>query len=221
MYDVDFKDLDDLQAYMESLNIYCVMRDGAYINFPSMNLLDYFSRDSVCGEIYCKGEYRKIDVRPCISDIKYLRPFKFINLTFRGTVEFRSVCTQPIRDSMCVAAFHLGLKDRLDELEDLINNDNVIYHKGYTAGELRKLLIQDEIPAFINKKDLCTLSKNVVDLAYGGLEDRGIGEEIFLNPLYERIKRHTNPGRQIIDLMHKGIKLEKIIRDYGNLSSAV
>ena len=221
MYDVDFKDLDDLQAYMESLNIYCVMRDGAYINFPSMNLLDYFSRDCVCGEIYCKGEYRKIDVRPCISDIKYLRPFKFINLTFRGTVEFRSVCTQPIRDSMCVAAFHLGLKDRLDELEDLINNDNVIYHKGYTAGELRKLLIQDEIPAFINKKDLCTLSKNVVDLAYGGLEDRGIGEEIFLNPLYERIKRHTNPGRQIIDLMHKGIKLEKIIRDYGNLSSAV
>jgi gamma-glutamylcysteine synthetase len=221
MYDVDFKDLDDLQAYMESLNIYCVMRDGAYINFPSMNLLDYFSRDSVCGEIYCNGEYRKIDVRPCISDIKYLRPFKFINLTFRGTVEFRSVCTQPIRDSMCVAAFHLGLKDRLDELEDLINNDNVIYHKGYTAGELRKLLIQDEIPAFINKKDLCTLSKNVVDLAYGGLEDRGIGEEIFLNPLYERIKRHTNPGRQIIDLMHKGIKLEKIIRDYGNLSSAV
>ena len=82
-------------------------------------------------------------------------------------------------------------------------------------------MIQDEIPAFINKKDLCTLSKNVVDLAYGGLEDRGIGEEIFLNPLYERIKRHTNPGRQIIDLMHKGIKLEKIIRDYGNLSSAV
>ena len=221
MYDVDFKDLDDLQAYMESLNIYCVMRDGAYINFPSMNLLDYFSRESVCGEIYCNGEYRKIDVRPCISDIKYLRPFKFINLTFRGTVEFRSVCTQPIRDSMCVAAFHLGLKDRLDELEDLINNDNVIYHKGYTAGELRKLLIQDEIPAFIDKKDLCTLSKNVVDLAYGGLEDRGIGEEIFLNPLYERIKRHTNPGRQIIDFMHKGIKLEKIIRDYGNLSSAV
>ena len=221
MYDVDFKDLDDLQAYLESLNIYCVMRDGAYINFPSMNLLDYFSRESVCGEIYCNGEYRKIDVRPCISDIKYLRPFKFINLTFRGTVEFRSVCTQPIRDSMCVAAFHLGLKDRLDELEDLINNDNVIYHKGYTAGELRKLLIQDEIPAFINKKDLCTLSKNVVDLAYGGLEDRGIGEEIFLNPLYERIKRHTNPGRRIIDLMHNGIKLEKIIRDYGKLSSAI
>ena len=217
MYDVDFKSLDDLEAYLESLNIYCVMRDGVYINFPSMNLLEYFKKDYVCGEIYCNGEYREIEIRPCINDIKYLRPFKFINLTFRGTVEFRSVCTQPIRDSMSVAAFHLGLKEKLDELEELIGNDNVIYHKGYTAGELRKLLIQDELPVFIDGNDLCKLSKDIVDLANVGLEERGIGEEIFLNPLYERIKKHSNPGKDIITSMHNGMKLERIIKDYGDL----
>lgn len=217
MYDVDFKDLDDLQAYLESLNIYCVMRDGAYINFPSMNLLEYFKKDYVCGEIYANGEYREIEIKPCIKDIKYLRPFKFINLTFRGTVEFRSVCTQPIRDSMSVAAFHLGLKEKLDELEKLINDDNVIYHKGYTAGELRKLLIQDELPAFIDKDELCKLSKDVVDLAESGLKERGIGEEVFLNPLYCRIKQHTNPGKEIITSMHNGSELEELIKDYGKL----
>ena len=217
MYDVDFKSLEDLRAYLESLNIYCVMRDGAYINFPSMNLLEYFKKDFVCGEIYSNGEYRKLEIKPCINDIKYLRPFKFINLTFRGTVEFRSVCTQPIRDSMSVAAFHLGLKERLDELEDLINEDNVIYHKGYTAGELRKLLIQDELPAFVDKNELCRLTRDVVDLADSGLKERGIGEEIFLNPLYERINHHSNPGKDIITSMHNGIKLEKIIKDYGEL----
>jgi gamma-glutamylcysteine synthetase len=100
MYNVDFKDIGDLQAYLESLNIYCVMRDGSYINFESMNLLDYFSKDYVIGEVYDNGEYREVEIRPLISDIEYLRPFKFINLTFRGTVEFRSVCTQPISDSM-------------------------------------------------------------------------------------------------------------------------
>lgn len=152
VYDVEFKDLNDLQSYLESLNIYCVMRDGSYINFPSMNLLEYFAQDYVSGEIYCGDGYRQIDIKPCINDIKYLRPFKFINLTFRGTVEFRSICTQPIRDSMCVAAFHLGLKDKLDELEDIITNDTVLYHRGYTAGELRKLLIQEKLPEFINKK---------------------------------------------------------------------
>lgn len=217
MYDVDFKDLNDLQAYLESLNIYCVMRDGAYINFTSMNLLDYFARDYVRGEIYCGGKYREIDIKPCISDIKYLRAFKFINLTFRGTVEFRSVCTQPIRDSMSVAAFHLGLKDRLDELDKLITDDDVIYHKGYTAGELRKLLIRDEIPPFLDKEGLCSLTRDIVDLASEGLSQRGMGEEIFLNPLYGRIKNHTNPGKDLINLMNNGGNLEKIIEDYGSI----
>ena len=218
MYDVDFKDLNDLQSYLESLNIYCVMRDGIYINFKSMNLLDYFSRDSVPGEMYCGGKYKKVDITPEIDDIKYLRPFKFINLTFRGTVEFRSVCTQPIRDSMTVAAFHLGLNCKLDELDELISNDDVIYHKGYTAGELRKLLIQDEIPAFFDKKELCRLSKDIVDLASDGLKQRGIGEEVFLNPLYKRIKNHTNPGKNVLEMLKRNIAIEKIIDDYGKLS---
>ena len=218
-YDVDFKDLDDLQAYLESLNIYCVMRDGAYINFPSINLLDYYSREFVSGEIYCKGKYRKIDIRPCLEDINYLRPFKFINLTFRGTIEFRSICTQPIRDSMCVAAFHLGLKDKLDEMDEIIKNDDVIYHKGYTASELRKLFIQRDIPSFIDKNDLCRLTREIVDLASDGLKERGIGEEIFLKTLYGRIKNHTNPGKSFINSINNGVRLEKIIEDYGKLES--
>ena len=219
MYDVDFKDLNDLQSYLESLNIYCVMRDGAYINFQSMNVLDYFSKDYVCGEIYSNGEYRKMEVKPLINDIKYLRPFKFINLTFRGTVEFRSVCTQPIKDSMSVAAFHLGLKDKLDELDELISNDEVIYHKGYTASELRKLLIQDELPAFIDRDGLCKLSKDIVDLASVGLEERGIGEEIFLKPLYGRIRNHVNPGKNIITLLNNNTNIEEVIEEYGKLGN--
>ena len=218
MYDVDFKSINDLQSYQESLNIYCVMRDGAYINFPTMNLYDYFKMESVTGEIYDNGEYREIEIKPCIRDIEYLRPFKFINLTFRGTVEFRSVCTQPISDSMSVSAFHLGLNGRLDELEELINNDDVIYHKGYNASELRKLLIQDELPSFVDRNGICKLSRDVVDLASDGLEERGLGEEVFLKPLYERIRQHTNPGKNIIDSVNRGVPIEKLIWEYGKLS---
>lgn len=218
MYEVDFKDLDDFKSYLESLNMYCVMRDGAYINFETMNLHEYFKKDYVTGEIYNNGEYEEIEIRPCMGDIKYLRPFKFINLTFRGTVEFRSVCTQPIADSMSVSAFHLGLKENLDDLEELINDDDIIYHKGYTAGELRKLFIQDELPSFVTKRDICRLSGNIVDLAAAGLEQRGIGEEIFLKPLYERIKKQTNPVKHLIDSIERGVELEKLIRDYGKLS---
>ena len=148
-----------------------------------------------------------------------MRPFKFINLTFRGTIEFRSICTQPIRDSMCVAAFHLGLKDKLDEMDEIIKNDDVIYHKGYTASELRKLFIQRDIPSFIDKNDLCRLTREIVDLASDGLKERGIGEEIFLKTLYGRIKNHTNPGKSFINSLNDGVKLEKIIEDYGKLEA--
>jgi gamma-glutamylcysteine synthetase len=118
---------------------------------------------------------------------------------------------------MCVAAFHVGLKDNLDDLEYIIDNDEVIYHNGYTAGELRKLLIQDELPSFVDTKDICKLSKQIVDLASDGLNERGIGEEIFLKPLYERIKGRTNPGKEIISSMHNGCNIEKLIEDYGKL----
>ena len=160
---------------------------------------------------------RKIDVKPCITDIKYLRPFKFINLTFRGTVEFRSICTQPIKDSMCVAAFHLGLKDNLDELSYIVDNDDVIYHNGYTASELRRLLIRDEVPSFVDENDLCRLCKDIVDLASEGLKERGIGEEIFLNPLYQRIKKHTNPGKDLLQSIYADNEIEKIIKEYGDI----
>ena len=119
---------------------------------------------------------------------------------------------------MSVAAFHVGLKDKLDELEELITNDTVIYHKGYTATELRKLLIKDDIPAFINMDELCKLSKDVVDISKQGLQERGIGEEIFLKPLYERIKCRTNPGKNMIIKLNDDTSLETMIGEYGKIS---
>jgi gamma-glutamylcysteine synthetase len=50
MYDIEFDDVKELVSYLESLNIYCVMREGIYINFPSMPLKDYFNSDSIVGE---------------------------------------------------------------------------------------------------------------------------------------------------------------------------
>ena len=217
MYDVDFESIDDILNYLETLNIYCVMRNGAYINFETMNVVDYFKKEHITGEIFKNGRYENITIKPEIDDIDYLRAFKFINLTFRGTLEFRSVCTQPISDTMSVAAFHLGLKDKIDELDELISSDKVIYHKGYTASELRKLLIQDEIPSFINKKELCSLTNNIIDIAKEGLVERDFGEEIFLKPLYGRVKNHSNPGKDVIKLLNNGTDIEKVIKDYGGV----
>ena len=100
MYDFKLKDINSLINYLSTLNIYCVVRDGHYINFTSMNLYDYFSKDKITGDYYDNGEYKTIEFTPSLDDIDYVRSFKFIDLTFRGTIEYRSVCTQPIKDTI-------------------------------------------------------------------------------------------------------------------------
>lgn len=217
MYDTELHSIDDLLNYLSSLNIYCTMRDDYYINFPTINVLEYFSKESMVGEYLDKGQIKEIQFTPELSDIEYLRSFKFLDLTFRGTIEYRSSCTQPIKDVMTVGAFQLGLKHNFDKLEVLLDEDNVIYHQGYTATELRKLLIQREIPAFIDEDKLYGLLYEILELSKEGLIKRGFGEEKFLDPLYERVEQHSNPARKMLSLLEDGCNIEEIINEYAKL----
>ncbi|MCD8026233.1 MAG: glutamylcysteine synthetase [Clostridiales bacterium] len=198
MYNSEFSSAEDILSYIETTGIYCVERNKKYINFKPINISEYFKTPHIEGEYYENGEYKKIEFTPKISDLDYLRTYKFEDLTFRGTVEYRSCCCQPIKDSMTVAAFHLGLKNKIHELNEMMTNDEVIYHHGYTDFELRKLFIRNEIPKFVDEDNLYRLTKDVVDLAYKGLSERGYGEEAFLSPLYDRISQRTNPAKKML-----------------------
>lgn len=217
MYDTELHNTDDLLNYLASLNIYCTMRENYYINFPTINVLEYFSKESVMGEYLDKGQIKEIEFTPKLEDIEYLRSFKFLDLTYRGTIEYRSSCTQPIKDVMTVGAFQLGLKHNLNKLEKLLDDDEVIYHHGYNATELRKLLIKKDLPSFINEDDLYGLLYEVLELSKEGLIKRGFGEERFLNSLYERVEKHTNPARRMLTLLEEGCNIETIIKEYGEL----
>jgi gamma-glutamylcysteine synthetase len=193
------------------------MRENYYINFPTINVLEYFSKESVMGEYLDKGQIKEIEFTPKLEDIEYLRSFKFLDLTYRGTIEYRSSCTQPIKDVMSVGAFQLGLKHNLDKLEKLLNEDDVIYHQGYTATELRKLLIKREIPSFIDEDKLYELLYEVLEISKEGLITRDYGEEKFLESLYQRVEQRSNPARKMLTLLEEGYDIEEIIKDYGEL----
>ena len=217
MFECEFDSVDDLMNYIESESIYCVERGEKYINFPPVNIMEYFKQDFVMGEYFDGKQYQSIQVIPEIDDIDYLRTFKFEDLTFRGTIEFRSVCCQPIKDSMLVAAFHLGLMKQARELKRIFDNDTVIYHRGYTATELRKMFVKNEIPDFVHQDKLYELAEKIVDLSKKGLEHRGFGEEKYLVPLYERINNRTNPAKRMLKLLAGGQKLEDIVLEYGTI----
>lgn len=215
MYNQKFENVEEIVNYISTTSIYCVERDGKYINFSPILFSDYLKLEGIVGEYYENGRYRKILVQPSVYDIEYLRTFKFEDITYRGTIEFRSVCCQPISDSMVVAAFHLGIKNNLDKAEQILQNDKVLLGNGYTTTELRKLLIKTEMPSFIDIDGLYRLARDVVDAASDGLKSRGKGEEILLAPLYERINKRTNPARTMLNLMNKGTPVEKIIEMYS------
>lgn len=118
---------------------------------------------------------------------------------------------------MTVAAFHLGLMKNLNKLSELLENDHIIYHNGYNATELRKLFIKNNLPNFINEDGLYSLTKQVLDLSYEGLTQRGFNEEKLLQPLYERLETKTNPAKTMLDLREQGINMKDIIIEYAKL----
>ncbi len=209
---------DELLDYIQSCSLYCVMRDGKYINFRPTPLDEYFQQNEITGDVYDgKGSYKKITFQPQLSDLEYLRSFKFEDLTFRGTIEFRSCCCQPVSDAMTIAAFHLGLQNKVHELDELFAKDHVLYHHGFTAKELRNAFNRNRIPATIDIDGLYDLVITVLDLASDGLRSRSLGEEIYLNSLYERAKAQTNPAKTMLDRLKQGENLENIILKYGAL----
>ena len=218
MYSVDFSSSDEIISYIKSMSIYCVEREGQYINFRPTLLEDYFSAGSVEGEFYAEGGYRSIRFEPSIEDLKYLRSFKFEDLTYRGTVEFRSVCTQPVRDVMASAAFHAGLMEKLPALSDLLDGDRALYHRGYNASELRCLLNRREFPHFLRKSEITALAFNVLDIASDGLRARGLHEEGYLAPLYQRAETLTSPALRMAEELENGRPLGELIADYAALS---
>ena len=214
-YECVFKDTDEFLEYILSTSIYCVERKGKYLNFAPIPLRDYFSKTELTGEYYADGRYETMTFTPERSDLQYLRLFKHEDLTFRGTLEFRSVCCQPIRDTMSVAAFHVGLKQRLHELTELLANDQVLYHRGYNATELRHLMIRRELPSFIDRDDVYNLALKILKLANAGLKDRGKGEETYLKCLFERIEQRTTPAAYLLKRLGEGTDMETLIREFA------
>lgn len=215
MYDCELDSVDDLLEYICTTSLFCTERDGKYIHFKPIPITDYLEADEITGEYYNNGSYLPVTFRPGKEDIKYLRTYKFEDLTFRGTIEFRSVCCQPFKDAMTVAAFHAGLMNESKKLVKLLESDHVIYHHGYSATELRKLMNQAVWPDYINREELRNLCVSVLDLAKEGLQCRGYGEESYLDALYERARTLRSPGRAMIEKSKAGVPMETIIKEYA------
>ena len=221
MYGVTLRSLSDLAGYLESTSLYCAERGGWYLNFLPVPLSEYLDKGTMRAEYWDSKahEHRSCLFSPDAHHVAWLRLFKFEDVTQRGTLEFRSVCEQPVRDAFAPAAFHAGLAENVSALASLLASDTVLYGHGYGAAELRGLMAQRDWPSFIDRPALTAQLHRILDLTEDGLRKRGFNEEVFLAPLRRRADTLVSPAREHMDRLAKGESLESIAIDYGTLNS--
>ena len=218
MYDTVFHNLDEYIEYVKGQSIYCVGKGNKYYHFKPTPLREYVQAKTISGQYFENGEWHRELFQPDIADIKDLRTFKFADLTYRGTIEYRSACEQPITDVFAHAAFHAGLAEEIDALAELLAQDHVLYQHGYTASELRELTTKRKLPLFANRNEISAQLMHILELAQSGLQKRGLHEENYLQPLFTRAERLSNPALDLLSGLERGDKIEKWIERYAKRS---
>ncbi len=178
-----FKDEDDFFDYLDHSAIFTAERDGQTYYFYPIQARGYLATSEI--QAYAlNGD--EILIYPQEKDFETHRSYQYQDLTTRGTVEFRSVCTQPLDRTFASAAFHLGLLVNLDKLEAYLETAPFFEAFGRNYKFLRrqfskKKLTDEEETAIIE------FSKDLLLLAEEGLEMRNKQEITYLQPLKEEL----------------------------------
>ena len=80
----------------------------------------------------------KVNLTPREADFKNHRSYQYQDLTTRGTVEFRSVCTQPFDKTFASAAFHLGILENLENVKAYLQDAPFFQEEGRDYKDLRR-----------------------------------------------------------------------------------
>ena len=178
-----FKNEDDYFSYLSETAIFTVKRGDETYYFEPIRAKDYLSTPSIKAHSI-RGEV--VTIEPSEEDFKTHRSYQFQDLTTRGTIEFRSVCTQPFSSTFAPAAFHLGLLVNLVNLENILNDSPFFEAFDYDYPRIRRLFSKKKI----SKSDfklILPLTEALLTCAEDGLKNRGFGEEVYLVPLQERL----------------------------------
>ena len=178
-----FKDEDDFFDYLDHSAIFTAERDGQTYYFNPIQARDYLTTPEIQA-FTLNGD--EVLIYPQEQDFQTHRSYQYQDLTTRGTIEFRSVCTQPLDRTFASAAFHLGLLLHLDKLEAYLQSAPFFTTFGRDYKSLRrqfskKMLTDEEETAIVE------FSKGLFLLAEEGLEKRSKQEMTYLQPLKEEL----------------------------------
>ena len=176
IYPKDYQSEEEFFNNLARTAIFTATREGKSYYFKPIRVEDYLDQKEITA--YTADGNEKI-IKPVKEDLKQHRSYQFQDLTARGTVEFRSVCTQPLETTFAPIAFELGLFVELEKLENYLEDSSFFKNEEQDYRKLRKKYSK-KILSKEEKEAIQSFSKDLLDIAEAGLMKRGYGEEKFL-----------------------------------------
>ena len=176
IYPKDYQSEEEFFNNLARTAIFTATREGKSYYFKPIRVEDYLDQKEIIA--YTADGNEKI-INPVKEDLKQHRSYQFQDLTARGTVEFRSVCTQPLETTFAPIAFELGLFVELEKLENFLEDSSFFKNEEQDYRKLRKKYSK-KILSKEEKEAIQSFSKDLLDIAEAGLMKRGYGEEKFL-----------------------------------------
>lgn len=110
-----------------------------------------------------------------------------------GTIEIRPACQQPWDSHMAACALGLGLLEAAIPIETYVREAlGASYWNAMREYRIRAiargLLASEPVPGFL---------QTVLQMAHAGIQQRGFGEERYMQPLWDRLYRRINPARRM------------------------
>ena len=176
IYPKDYQSEEEFFNNLARTAIFTATRGSKSYYFKPIRVEDYLDQKEITA--YTADGNEKI-INPVKEDLKQHRSYQFQDLTARGTVEFRSVCTQPLETTFAPIAFELGLFVELEKLENFLEDSSFFKNEEQDYRKLRKKYSK-KILSKEEKEAIQSFSKDLLDIAEAGLMKRGYGEEKFL-----------------------------------------
>ena len=172
----DYQSEEEFFNNLARTAIFTVTREGKSYYFKPIRVEDYLDQKEIIAYT-TDGEEKNIN--PVKEDLKQHRTYQFQDLTARGTVEFRSVCTQPLETTFAPIAFELGLFVQLEKLENYLEHCSFLKNEKQDYRNLRKKYSK-KILSKKEKEKIKTFSKELLEISKSGLLERGYEEEKYL-----------------------------------------
>ena len=176
IYPKDYQSEEEFFNNLARTAIFTATREGKSYYFKPIRVEDYLDQIEITAYT---AEGNEMIINPVKEDLKQHRSYQFQDLTARGTVEFRSVCTQPLETTFAPIAFELGLFVELEKLENYLEDSSFFKNEEQDYRKLRKKYSK-KILSKEEKEAIQSFSKDLLDIARAGLMKRGYGEEKFL-----------------------------------------